>query len=313
MAGKPPRDSKRGTKPKIARLFYLEQFSEFLASDQGVSPSTISNYRRDIERLSRYAHSEGCRAPTDISGRLLRGFVGQLGDRSLASASIASSITSIRAYYRFLVADGHVTGDLSEVLESPKRSRPLPEVLTVKEVERLLAAPGEGDPLALRDCALLELAYGAGLRVSELIGLAVDDVMIDEGLVRVFGKGSKERLVPIGRGAIDAVTRYLRELRPRLDHGKSNEMLILNAQGGPLSKMGTWKIVRHHVERAQIAKHVSPHTLRHSFATHLLEGGADIRAVQEMLGHADISTTQIYTHVDRTYLRSVHKEFHPRP
>ncbi|HET7456605.1 MAG TPA: tyrosine-type recombinase/integrase, partial [Gemmatimonadaceae bacterium] len=155
-------------------------------------------------------------------------------------------------------------------------------------------------------------AYGAGLRVSEWISLGVRDVLMDEGLVRVFGKGSKERLVPIGRTAIGAVAVYLRELRPRLEQGEGKGVLLLNARGAPLTRMGAWKILRKYVDAAGITKRVSPHTLRHSFATHLLEGGADLRAVQEMLGHADISTTQIYTHVDREYLRSVHKQYHPR-
>jgi len=184
--------------------------------------------------------------------------------------------------------------------------------LTVADVERLLAAPTLDEPLAFRDRALLELAYGAGLRVSEWITLGVRDLLLEDSLVRVFGKGSKERLVPIGRTAVGAVAVYLRELRPRLERGAGEGVLFLNARGEPLSRMGAWKILRKYVQAAGIEKHVSPHTLRHSFATHLLEGGADLRAVQEMLGHVDISTTQIYTHVDREYLRSVHRQFHPR-
>jgi integrase/recombinase XerD len=221
-------------------------------------------------------------------------------------------VSSVRTYFRFLLGDGHVVRDPSERLETPKRWRSLPDVLSVDEIGRLLAAPNLDEPFTFRDRALLELAYGAGLRVSEWITLSVRDVLFEEGLVRVFGKGSKERLVPIGRSAIGAVAIYLRELRPRLEKGEGKGILILNARGRPLTRMGAWKILRHHVERAQITKHVSPHTLRHSFATHLLEGGADLRAVQEMLGHADISTTQIYTHVDREYLRAVHKQYHPR-
>jgi integrase/recombinase XerD len=221
-------------------------------------------------------------------------------------------VSAVRTYYRFLVGEGYVVKDPSERLETPKRWRTLPEVLTVAEVERLLAAPTLDDPLVFRDRAMLELAYGAGLRVSEWIGLRVQDVLFDDLLLRVFGKGSKERLVPIGRSAIGAVAVYLRELRPKLERGKGKGVLFLNARGEPLTRMGAWTILRKHVERAGIEKPVSPHTLRHSFATHLLEGGADLRAVQEMLGHADIATTQIYTHVDREYLRSVHRQYHPR-
>jgi integrase/recombinase XerD len=218
----------------------------------------------------------------------------------------------VRSYFRFLVGEGRVVRDPSERLETPRRWRALPEVLTVEDVARLLATPSLDEPLAFRDRALLEIAYGAGLRVSEWITLNVRDLVLADGLVRVFGKGSKERLVPIGRSAIGAVAVYTRELRPRLERGAGRGVLFLNARGEPLTRMGAWKILRKHVDAAGITKHVSPHTLRHSFATHLLEGGADLRAVQEMLGHVDISTTQIYTHVDREYLRSVHKQYHPR-
>ena len=298
--------------PTITRAFLLERFSDFLALEQGSSPRTSEAYRRDVERLALYAVVKGAKVPTDISSRLLREFVYHLKDLGLAPASIRRNVSSVRTYFRFLLGDGHVVRDPSERLETPKRWRSLPDVLSVEEVRRLLAAPSLDEPFTFRDRALLELAYGAGLRVSEWITLSVRDVLFDEGLVRVFGKGSKERLVPIGRSAIGAVAIYLRELRPRLERGEGKGILILNARGRPLTRMGAWKILRHHVEKAQITKHVSPHTLRHSFATHLLEGGADLRAVQEMLGHADISTTQIYTHVDREYLRSVHKQYHPR-
>lgn len=298
--------------PTITRTFLLERFSDFLALEQGSSPRTSDAYSRDVERLALYAIAKGARAPSDISSRLLREFVYHLKDLGLAPASIRRNVSSVRTYFRFLLGDGHVVRDPSERLETPKRWRSLPDVLSVDEVGQLLAAPSLDEPFAFRDRALLELAYGAGLRVSEWITISVRDVLFDEGLVRVFGKGSKERLVPIGRSAIGAVAIYLRELRPRLERGEGKGILILNARGRPLTRMGAWKILRHHVERAQITKHVSPHTLRHSFATHLLEGGADLRAVQEMLGHADISTTQIYTHVDREYLRAVHKQYHPR-
>ncbi|MEO7712712.1 MAG: tyrosine-type recombinase/integrase [Gemmatimonadaceae bacterium] len=202
--------------------------------------------------------------------------------------------------------------DPSERLETPKRWRTLPDVLTVGEVQQIMASPTLDDALVFRDRALLELAYGAGLRVSEWITVGVRDLLLEDGLVRVFGKGSKERLVPIGRSAIGAAAIYLRELRPKLERGEGKGVLFLNARGKPLTRMGAWKILRAHVDRAGLTKRVSPHTLRHSFATHLLEGGADLRAVQEMLGHVDIATTQIYTHVDREYLRQVHRSYHPR-
>jgi len=297
---------------RAARSFLLERFTDFLSLEQGASPQTIDAYRRDLGRFVEFAITKGARAPVDVTARLLRDFVYQLKDIGLAPASIRRSVSALRTYYRFLLADGIVVRDPSERLETPKRWRTLPEVLTVDEVQRLLAPPTLDDPLYFRDRALLELAYGAGLRVSEWITLGVRDLVLEEALVRVFGKGSKERLVPIGRQAIAAVAIYVRELRPRLEKGEGKGVLFLNARGQPLTRMGAWKILQRHVERAGIEKRVTPHTLRHSFATHLLEGGADLRAVQEMLGHADISTTQIYTHVDREYLRSVHRQFHPR-
>ena len=295
-----------------ALRYQLERFGDYLTLEQGTSPRTLEAYQRDVERLVEFARLHGAPTPLDATSKLLRDFVYHLKDVGLSPASIRRNISAVRTYFRFLLADGVVARDPSERLETPKRWRTLPEVLTVDEVAKLLASPTLDDTLAFRDRAMLELAYGAGLRVSEWITIGVRDVLFEEHLVRVFGKGSKERLVPIGRSAIGAVATYIRELRPKLERGNGKGVLFLNARGEPLTRMGAWKILRRHVERAGITKAVSPHTLRHSFATHLLEGGADLRAVQEMLGHADISTTQIYTHVDREYLRKVHRQFHPR-
>ena len=295
-----------------SRAFLLERFVDFLLLEQGSSGRTVEAYDRDVARLATFAATRGARRPLDLDPKLLRDYVYHLKDLGLAPASIRRNVSAIRTYFRFLLGEGHVVRDPSERLESPSRWRTLPDVLTANEVSRLIAAPTLDEPLAFRDRAMLELAYGAGLRVSEWITLGVRDLLLDEGLLRVFGKGGKERLVPIGRTAIGAAALYLRELRPRLEKGQGKGVLLLNARGEPLSRMGAWKILRKYVDQARIEKHVSPHTLRHSFATHLLEGGADLRAVQEMLGHADISTTQIYTHVDREYLRSVHRQYHPR-
>jgi integrase/recombinase XerD len=296
-----------------ARLrFHLDQFDGFLSLEQGTSPRTIEAYQRDLERFVGYATLKSALSPVDVTAKILREFIYHLKDIGLAPSSIRRNISAIRTYFRFLLAEGVVARDPSERIETPKRWRTLPEVLTVDEVSALLAAPTIDDPLVFRDRAMLELAYGAGLRVSEWITIGVRDVLFEDKLVRVFGKGSKERLVPIGRSAIGAVATYIRELRPTLERGAGKGVLFLNARGTPMTRMGAWKILRRYVRRANILKHVSPHTLRHSFATHLLEGGADLRAVQEMLGHADISTTQIYTHVDREYLRQVHRQFHPR-
>jgi integrase/recombinase XerD len=295
-----------------ARRFLLQRFADYIALEQGLSPRTLEAYGKDLDRFAEYADVKGVAAPLDITARTLREYVYHLKDLGLSPASIRRNVSALRTYFRFLTGDGVVVRDPSERLETPKRWRELPDVLTVDEVQRLIAAPTLDDNMVFRDRALLELAYGAGLRVSEWITLGVRDLMLEEGLIRVFGKGSKERLVPIGRSAIGAVAIYTRELRPKLEKGEGKGILFLNARGRPLTRMGAWKILRGYVERAGITKHVSPHTLRHSFATHLLEGGADLRAVQEMLGHVDISTTQIYTHVDREYLRQVHRSYHPR-
>jgi len=300
------------TTDAIQRDFLLEGFQDYLSLERGSAGNTTDAYARDVARFATFARVKGASTPRDATARMLRDYVYSLKDLGLAPSSIRRNVSAVRTYYRFLLAEGHVVSDPSERLDTPKRWRTLPDVLTVREAERLLAAPTLDEPLAFRDRALLEVAYGAGLRVSEWITLGVKDVLLEDGLVRVFGKGSKERLVPIGRTAIGAVAVYLRELRPRLEKGKGQGMLFLNARGVPLTRMGAWKILRKYVDKAGIEKRVTPHTLRHSFATHLLEGGADLRAVQEMLGHADIATTQIYTHVDREYLRTVHRQFHPR-
>jgi integrase/recombinase XerD len=297
---------------RAARDFGLEGFQDFLALESGHSRNTVEAYLRDLQRLAEFATSRGVRDPGRVSRALLRDFIYLLKDLGLSPATIRREVSAIRTYYGFLVGEGRVAADPSDRLESPRRGRTLPDTLSVGEVESLLAAPDVDQPLAWRDRSLLELGYGAGLRVSEICGLVTTDLLLAENLVRVFGKGGKERLVPIGRSVIGAVSVYLHQLRPELDRGRSAGRVLLNARGQPLSRVGAWGIVKRAAERAGLAKRVTPHTLRHSFATHLLEGGADLRAVQEMLGHADLSTTQIYTHVDREYLRSVHKQFHPR-
>lgn len=297
---------------EISRPYLLERFQDHLAVEKGASPRTAEAYLRDVARFATFCATKGAASPSTVSSRVLRDYVYHLKDLGLSPSSIRRNVSAVRSYFRFMISEGELVSDPSEKLEAPKRWRSLPEVLTVEEATKLVAAPSLDEPLAFRDRAMLELAYGAGLRVSEWITLSVKDVLMEDQLLRVFGKGSKERLVPIGRKAIGAVAIYLRELRPKLEKGQGKGILFLNARGEPLSRMGAWKILRKYVEAAGISKPVSPHTLRHSFATHLLEGGADLRAVQEMLGHADISTTQIYTHVDREFLRSVHRQYHPR-
>jgi len=296
----------------LERAFHLQRFRDYLALEAGTSPHTVSNYARDIRRFAAYGAARGAAGPDAIPTAQLRQFVYALKDLGLAPATIRRQVSAIRTYYRFLIGEGLALGDPSERLESPKQWRVLPTVLSVAEVERLVAAPRRDAPLAFRDRALLEFAYATGARVSELVALSLQDVRYEDGLARIHGKGAKERLVPVGRRALGAVALYAREIRPRLDRGGSRGLVFLNARGTPLSRVGAWGVIKRAAREAGIAKRVTPHTLRHTFATHLLEGGADLRAVQEMLGHADLTTTQIYTHVDRDYLRSVHRRFHPR-
>lgn len=297
----------------IARRFCLERFREYLELELGSSSRTREAYLRDLALLATWAVERHKVADaTALNAAHLREWVYAQKDQGRAASTIKRRISAVRTWYRFLLSEGMVKADPSEKLESPRGWRRLPDVLTVAEVERLIEAISLDDVMAFRDRALLELAYGAGLRVSEWCSLEVKDVMLDDLVVRVFGKGGKERLVPIGRKASGAVAMYLRELRPRLEKGKGEGRLFLNSRGAPLQRMTAWTILKKIVERSGVTKPVTPHTLRHSFATHLLEGGADLRAVQEMLGHADISTTQLYTHVNREHLRQVHQQFHPR-
>ncbi|HEU5217215.1 MAG TPA: site-specific tyrosine recombinase XerD [Gemmatimonadales bacterium] len=297
---------------EVEREFRLEGFRDYLALEAGSSAHTIENYLRDLRRFVQFSETRKARRPAAVTRPVLRDFVFLLKDLGLSPATIRRQVSALHTYFGFLVGEGILTDDPSDRLETPKRWRTLPEVLTVAEVEAMLGAPSADQPLGWRDRTLLELGYGAGLRVTELCTLGVQDLLLSEGLVRVFGKGGKERLVPIGRKIIGPVSVYLNQTRPELDRGKGAGRVLLNARGAPLSRVGAWGIIKRVAAQAGLRKRVTPHTLRHSFATHLLEGGADLRAVQEMLGHVDLSTTQIYTHVDRDYLRTVHKKFHPR-
>lgn len=294
--------------------YHFERFQDYLAFERGLSPRTLEAYARDTERLREFLDGRGVKGPGRASAVDLREFSYHLRDQGLAPTSIRRTLSALRTYFRFLLAEGLVDTDPTEQLESPGTWRRLPNVLSRAQIDRLLEAPDPSDRLYWRDRAMLELAYASGLRVSELLAIRARDLDLDEGFASVFGKGSRERLVPVGDAAVRTIRVYLRELRPRLERGRGGGggRLFLNARGGGLTRMGVWKILRKHVERAGLEGRVTPHTLRHTFATHLLEGGADLAAVQEMLGHADISTTQIYTHVDREYLRDVHRRYHPR-
>ncbi len=294
-------------------MFHLESFCDYLSFERGLSPRTLDAYRRDIEKLIAFLVTRDITAIKAATTRDVREYSYQLKDRGLQASSIRRNLSAIRTYYAFLIAEGHVTVDPTERVDLPRPGRKLPNVLGRDDVIRLLEAPDPSDRFYWRDRALLEFTYASGVRVGELISLKVRNVDIPEGLAVVEGKGSKERIVPVGRSAIQALVVYLREIRPTLLRGRDAEgVVFLNARGEPLSRMGAWKILRKHVTRAGIKSRVTPHTLRHSFATHLLEGGADLAAVQEMLGHADIATTQIYTHVSDQHLRTAHRKHHPR-
>ena len=297
-----------------ARRFLVEPFLDHLRFERGLAGNTLDAYRHDVVRMAAFARNAGRNSPGEVTTADLRALLMELKDLGLAPSSIARNLSSFRTYFRFLLGEGEVTADPSDRVSMPKQWQRLPEALSVPEMEKLLEAPDLLHPMAWRDRALLEFAYATGVRVSELIGVRNRDLHLDpgEGFVSVFGKGSRERLVPIGMSAVRAVDRYQRETRPRLDRGKGEGRVFLNARGGPLTRMGVWKILREHVATAGIEKRVTPHTLRHTFATHLLEGGADLMAVQEMLGHADISTTQIYTHLSDAAVRSAYRSAHPR-
>jgi integrase/recombinase XerD len=294
------------------RAFQIEGFVDFLAFERGLSPRTVAAYRRDAGAFLAFLDDRGVSDPSAVTPDHLRDYTFSLKERGLAPTSIRRAQSALRTYFGFLLAEDAVTEDPTERLESPKVGRKLPDVLDRTEAVRLVEAVDPDSVVFWRDRAILEFLYATGVRVSELVGLKLRDLHLDDGFALVFGKGSKERLVPVGRTARSAVERYLSGCRLELDRGRGGGRVFLNQRGRPLTRMTVWNVVRAAAERAGIPGKVSPHTLRHTFATHLLEGGADLAAVQELLGHADIATTQIYTHVDREYLREVHRRFHPR-
>ncbi len=287
------------------------EYLDHLRVERGLAENTLLAYARDLSRLSAFARSRQ-RQLLDLSQRDLADFIGSLRAAGLAPRSVARSVHAVRGFYRFCLRENRIELDPMENLRAPKIFKGLPRYLTFAQVEALLAAPDTETPLGLRDRAMLEVLYATGLRVSELIGLVPDDVDLTVGILRCLGKGRKERLVPVGSVARKWVARYLAEVRGGLAGTRGRRELFLNHRGGRLSRMGLWGIVRRHALTAGVAGQLTPHVLRHSFATHLLERGADLRALQAMLGHADISTTQIYTHVTRERLRRIYDRYHPR-
>jgi integrase/recombinase XerD len=289
----------------------LRAWLDHLRVERGLSPHTLVAYENDLRRLATFADARG-KAVLALGQAEVAEYIGWLRGQGLSPRSQARHVHSARGFFRFAVREGLVDRDPLENLRPPKAFRPLPRCLTAAQVEALLASPKTDGPVGLRDRAMLEVMYATGLRASEVTSLEWANVDLELGLVRVFGKGRKERLVPLGREAGRWVRRYLDEARGRLAKGAASKVLFLSKRGGALSPTGLWGIVRRHAVGAGVARTLSPHVLRHSFASHLLERGADLRALQAMLGHSDISTTQIYTHVTRERLRQVYDRFHPR-
>ena len=296
---------------------HLDEYLHYLLLERNAARNTVDSYRIDLSRYIGYLGRTGVKDASNVAERHVRGYLGLLHDLGLSPRSITRATSAIKGFHRFLFSDGLAEADPTSLLEAPHLSRKLPEVLSHAEVERILKqpapTPADKRELWVRDRTMLETLYATGMRVSEMIALKRSHVLPAEGVVRVFGKGSKERIVPIGKPALGWIHRYEETVRPRLARaGLADDVLILTVRGRPMSRMSVWNTVRRYTSAAGIPKDVHPHTFRHSFATHLLEGGADLRAVQEMLGHSNIATTQIYTHIDREYLKEVHRTFHPR-
>jgi integrase/recombinase XerD len=295
----------------------MQRFLDHLAVERGLSEHTIAAYGRDLERYATFLRARGITDARRVEERAVAAHVAEVsasthGDgKPYRATSVVRALSSVRAFHRFLLRDGKISNDPTAAVIRPKLPRSLPKPLSVDDVARVLAHP-DRSAKGLRDRAVLETLYGAGLRISELVGLDVDDVDLEEGSVRVLGKGGKERDVPIGRYARDSISAYLTRVRPQIATTRSRSALFLNLRGGRLTRQGSTGILQHHVAGAGITKKVSPHTFRHSFATHLLEGGADVRVVQELLGHASLATTQVYTLVTREHLREVYFTSHPR-
>ena len=289
----------------------LDEYLTYLLVEKGLSPNTLQAYRRDLSKFVVHLDRDGC-VPESATQAQVLGFLKHLRDSGLSARSSARALVSVRSLFKFLATKGLVGRDPTLNVEAPKLPRNLPKSLPYTDVEALLGAPDVEDVLGLRDRAMLELLYATGLRASELVTLRVSDLDLSLGVLTAFGKGSKERPVPVGRTAVQWVTRYLQTSRPALCNGKSSELLFVRRGARGITRQGFWKIVKRHGRTAGIKKVLSPHVLRHSFATHLLEHGADLRSVQLMLGHSDISTTQIYTHVSKQRLARVYRDMHPR-
>ena len=287
----------------------VKEYSDYLRIEKRQSPNTIEAYCRDLSRFARFFSDKDL---FDLTTKDIRGFLISLRDEKLSPSSIVRSLSSIKSFYRYLFQDKQLKNNPAEILETPGRLRKLPYVLSISDVEKLLNCPDKGTVIGLRDQAMLEVLYATGMRVSELVSVKGNNLDMLAGCLRTMGKGSKERIVPIGMVARKVLEDYLLNSRPVLAKGHKVEELFLTRRAKPMTRQGFWKILKNYVKQCNIKTDVSPHTLRHAFATHLLDRGADLRSVQQMLGHSDISTTQIYTHVLDKRMLEVHDRFHPR-
>ena len=292
---------------------WLEEFIHYLAVERGLAQNTLASYRIDLSQYLDHLKKQGVTSLGQADRNHILSHLYSLQKEGKAPSTISRHLAALKHFYRFLLSDGLVTEDITINLESPKLAQRLPQVLSTGEVEVLLSQPQLSDPAGMRDKAMLELIYATGIRVSELVSLNLPDVQLEMGYIRCLGKGAKERIIPLGSVAVQYVEEYLSRSRVKLTKGKpEHQALFVNVQGKRLTRQGFWKIIKKYAREGKIDKPITPHTLRHSFATHLLENGADLRSVQEMLGHADISTTQIYTHLTKIRLREVYNNAHPR-
>jgi integrase/recombinase XerD len=290
----------------------VQSFLDYLNIERGLSRNTISAYGRDLSQFVAYLRTCGITDAGAIDEGMLQGFIQGLRKAGMSPGSIGRKLSAIKTFCKFACREGYVRKDFTANIDAARGVKRLPGVLTIEDVSALLSQPSGKEPLLLRDKAMLETLYASGLRVSELIGLRLMDLNLNVGFVRCFGKGSKERIVPLGKVAITHLNEYITVARLGLARSGSSEYLFLTNRGKKMSRVSFWKIIKKYAARAGIQKNITPHTLRHSFATHLLQGGADLRSIQEMLGHADIATTQVYTHVSREKLKEVYRESHPR-
>lgn len=292
---------------------FLKEYLAILSLEKNLSDNTVESYRSDLSKLIDYLKTNNITDFNKVEPDVISAYFTKLKKSDIAPSSSARFLSSIKGFFNYLKQNEYIEKDPTETFKGTRSNRKLPVVLSVNEMNRLLDKPDTENKLGLRDKAMLETMYSCGLRVSELLGLKLSDLHLEEEIIRVFGKGSKHRLVPIGSTAMEWMENYLVNARPFLERKmKSENIVFLNNRGTKLSRMGIWKIINRYKEEAGITKDMHPHTFRHSFATHLLDGGADLRAVQEMLGHADISTTQIYTHIDKDFVKQEHRDYHPR-